>query len=205
MHIQQYLLTRTVGFQTVSDIVVIGFEIIAASLVLMLSLSGCGVAPTSDKDESLPCGITSEPVMPSDEMATLDLYNAREGLLRTVNSKPFCPQKPCNIRKILLPPGEHEVIISYLKAYSVLGPGGRDAVKLTFDAKAGETYRVIVKTSGIIGWKYNCKIEEATTGRTVMEIKDCDRDEIRRPAINAVFDAYGGRQKYIDRQCYPHY
>ena len=203
MHIQRYSLTRTARLQSVSGIATLIFAMIAA--FLMLSLSGCGVVPTSDKEELLPCGIDSEPAMPSEEMATLDLYDAREGLLRTANGNPFCPQKPCNIRKILLSPGEHWVIISYLKAYSPLGPGGRDAVKLTFNAKAGETYRVIVKTSGFIGWKYNCKIEEATTGRTVMEIKDCDRDEIRRPAINAVFDAYGGRQKYIDRQCYPHY
>ena len=171
----------------------------------VMTMTGCGTAPTSDQTELLPCDINAEPAAASEAMATLDLHDSRDGILRTVNGEPFCPQKPCNTRTILIPAGKHEVIVSYLKSYSVLGPGGRDAAKLTFVAKAGETYRVIVKTTGIIGWKYNCKIEEASTGRTIDEIKDCDRDDVRRPAINAVFDAYGGRQRYLDRKCYPYY
>lgn len=167
-----------------------------------LALVSCGVISPRHGDSLLPCGINAEPTIASKEMATLDMSDSRSGIVRTIDGKPFCPQKPCNTRTIILPPGEHEVILSYVKAYSVLGPGGRDAVALTFAAKPGEVYRAIVKTTGMIGWHYNCRIEEESTGKTVDEIEDCDRDEIRRPAIQAVFEAYGGRQEYIDAECY---
>jgi len=171
-------------------------------LAFALTLVSCGVISPRHEDRLLPCSITAEPIMASKEMATLDMSDSRSGIVRTLDGKPFCPQKPCDYHTIALPPGQHEVIFSYVKAYSVLGPGGRDAVELTFGARAGETYRAIVKTTGIIGWHYNCRIEEVSTGQIVDEIEDCDRDEIRRPAIQAVFDAYGGRQEYIDAQCY---
>jgi hypothetical protein len=154
------------------------------------------------KSTLLPCGITAEPVAQSGEMAMLDMTKSREGLVRTIDGKPFCPKQRCNHQTIVLPPGKHDVIFSYVKSQSVLGPGGKDAVKLTFVAKPGETYQAIVKTTGLIGWSYNCKLVEVSTGRTADEIDDCDRDEIRGPAIQAVFDSYGGRQEYIDANCY---
>ena len=73
MHIQRFSLTGIAGLQTVSGIAAFGFAMIAAFLALMLSLSGCGVVPTRDKEELLPCDITSEPALPSEEVATLDL------------------------------------------------------------------------------------------------------------------------------------
>lgn len=97
------------------------------------------------------------------------------------------------------------MIISYKKSHSVLGPGGRDPVKFKFTAQAGERYRVIVKQTGIIGWEYHCKIEEVSSGRTVVEIKDCDRDEIRRPPMSDIYDAFGGKQSYRDRKCFHRY
>lgn len=133
-------------------------------------------------------------------MATLDMSDLRDGVVRTLDGKPFCPQRRCNYQTIALLPGEHEVIFTYLKSYSVLGPGGSDPVKLTFIAKPGETYHAIVKKAGY-SWRYKCKIKEASTGQMLTELDDCDRDEIRWPAIHEVFDAYGGEQKYIDSQC----
>jgi len=175
---------------------VIGISAIA------VAVGGCGSATTKHEGAPLPCSITAEPVAPNDEMATLDMSKSREGLVRTFDGKPFCPKTRCDHRTIVVPPGKHDVIFSYLKSHSVLGPGGRDAVKMTFEAKPGKTYQAIVKTTGIIGWSYNCKLVESSTGRTVDEIDDCDRDEIRGPAIQAVFDSYGGRQEYIDADCY---
>jgi hypothetical protein len=169
---------------------------------LVLAVGGCGSATTRHESTLLPCGITAEPVAPGGEMAKLDMTKSREGLVRTFDGEPFCPKRRCDHRTIVVPPGKHDVIFSYMKSYSVLGPGGRDAVKMTFEAKPGETYRAIVSTTGVIGWSYNCKLVEVSTGRTVAEIDDCDRDEIRGPAIQAVFDSYGGRQKYIDADCY---
>jgi hypothetical protein len=169
---------------------------------IVLALVGCGSAATKREGALLPCGITAEPVTPSEEMATLDMSKSREGLVRAFDGKPFCPKRRCDHQTIVVPPGKHDLIFSYLKSYSVLGPGGRDAVKMTFVAKPGERYRAIVKTTGVIGWKYNCRIEDVSTEQIVAEIDDCDRDEIRGPAIQAVFDAYGGRQEYIDAKCY---
>ena len=199
MVIQQQIVQRLKWFNIMVGIVIM-------ILTLSVMLAGCGTTPTSDKAELLLCGIDAKPTVVTEEMATLDLHpwHSRESLLRTLNGKPFCPQEsePCSSRKILIPPGQHEVIVSYKKSYSVLGPGGRDPVKFRLTAQAGERYRVIVKQTGIIGWKYLCKIEEASSGRTIVEIEDCDRDEIRRPAMNDVYDAFGGKQKYRDRKCY---
>ena len=166
------------------------------------ALAGCGAISTRHEGVLLPCGIGAEPVEASKDMARLDMSDSRSGLVRTLDGKPFCPQRRCDYATIVLPPGEHELIFSYLKSYSVLGPGGRDPVKLTFTARPGETYRAIVETTGIIGWRYNCRIEEAGTGHIVDEIDACDRDEIRRPAMQEVFDAYGGRDAYIEAECY---
>jgi hypothetical protein len=104
-----------------------------------LALVSCSAISPGHEDSLLPCGIAAEPTIASKEMATLDMSDSRSGIVRTIDGKPFCPQEPCNTRKIILPPGEHEVILSYVKAYSMLGPGGRDAVALTFVAKPGET------------------------------------------------------------------
>lgn len=189
--------------------IIIMMGILIVLLALSVMLTGCGTTPTSDKAELLPCGIDAKPTVATEEMAALDLHprHSRESLLRTLNAKPFCPQEtaPCSSRKIQIPPGQLEVIVSYKKSYSVLGPGGRDPVKFEFTAQAGERYRVIVKQTGIIGWEYLCKIEEASSGRTIVEIEDCDRDEIRRPAMNDIYDAFGGKQKYLNRKCYYRY
>lgn len=172
------------------------------TLIFTLCLTGCGANQPRHNIDLSPCSITAEPIVGSQDMAILDMSDSRLGIVRVLDGKPFCPKNKCDHRKIIIHPGEHAVIFSYIKSYSVLGPGGMDPVKLTFIAKQGKTYRAIVKTTGIIGWNYNCRIEEESTGQIVAEIEGCDRDEIRWPAMQEVFDAYGGRQKYIESRCY---
>lgn len=189
------------GIKVTVPLTVRGWRYIVVISLLAISLSGCGTSSPRHDDTLLPCDISAKPVMTSHNMATLNMSGSRDGIVRTLDGKPFCPQRPCNYNTIALPPGKHEVIFSYLKSYSVLGPGGSDPVKLTFIAKPGETYNVIVKKTGF-SWKYKCAIKEASTGQIVTEIDDCDRDEIRWPAMREVFDAYGGKQKYIDSKCF---
>ena len=178
-----------------------GWHYIVVISVLAIGLSGCSTSSPSYEGTLLPCEINAKPVMPSQNMAMLTMSDSRDGVVRTLDGKPFCPQRRCNYHTIVLPPGEHEVIFTYLKSYSVLGPGGSDPVKLTFIAKQGETYRAIVKKASFL-WRYKCRIVEASTGQIISEIDDCDRDEIRWPAMREVYDAYGGKRKYIERQCY---
>ena len=173
--------------------------ILSGCILLGAFITGCATAPHIS---SLPkCGPDGKPHTGGPQYALLDMRTSRDGLVRVLDSKAFCPKRSCNHNNIVLTPGEHKVIFTYLKSYSVLGPGGRDPVKLKFEVKSGETYRAIVKVAAFT-WSYTCSIEEVSTGRKLAQIENCDHNDIRWPAMNEVFDVYGGKQQYVDTQCY---
>jgi hypothetical protein len=181
-----------------------------SSFGLSLFLAGCGgyqkaaeIERASLSVATEPCDSSGSPTVASPNQATLDMSNSREGLLRSIDGKPFCPQKRCDHRMVVLSPGDHEVAWSYLKSYSVLGPGGRDPVILSFKAEPRGNYAAVV-SKGAFTWTYNCSIQDKISGRVVAETKDCDADNIRYPAMRKIYAAYGGSNSYIASKCYPY-
>jgi hypothetical protein len=171
---------------------------IASCLFLAAFLAGCATGPkiaTPDLSHLPVCGIDGKAHAGGPRTALLDMSQSRIGQIRLFDGRPFMP-KDCDYLRVVVPPGEHTVHFSYMKSLYLLHPRGRDPVALNFSAEAGKSYRVIVEKHPLKSL-YNCRIEEATSGEILDAIDDCDRDEVRRPAMQEILDAFGGREAYL--------
>jgi hypothetical protein len=134
----------------------------------------------------------------SHQYAVLDVSQARMAQIRMIDGKPFYPNN-CDYYQVILSPGEHVIHFVYHKSIYLLHPRGRDPVALKFTAESGKRYQIIVDKHPFIS-KYNCRVKEVGSGKILHEIDDCDRDEIRYPALNEMLEVFGGRDAYIEYQ-----
>jgi len=126
------------------------------------------------------------------------MSESRLGQIRLIDGKPFKPDK-CNYHRIVLAPTKHTVHFVYLKSLYLLHPRGRDPVALSFNAESGKTYSTIV-TKHPLKSLYNCRIVDTSSGKIIVEIKDCDDDSVRYPALNEILEVFGGRDEYLKYQ-----
>lgn len=177
------------------------FVRVATWSLIGVLLFGCGTGPKVSAPDlsSLPeCGKDGKPHKGGPEYAILEMSKSRIGHIRLINGEPFMPDK-CDYLRIVLPAGEYRVHFVYMKSLYLLHPRGRDPVSLTFNAEAGKTYLVIVEKHPLKSL-YNCRVEEAASGKILHQIDDCDRDEVRRPALKEILEAFGGREAYLEYQ-----
>ena len=172
---------------------------IAACLFLTALVSGCVTGPTISAPDlsSLPvCGMDGNEYTGDPGYALLDMTESRIGQIRLIDGEPFKPAD-CDYFHVAVSPGEHTVHFVYMKSLYLLHPRGRDPVAFKFNAESGKTYRAIVEKRTLKSF-YNCRLVEAGSDKTVYEVDDCDRDEVRRPAMKEILDAFGGRDAYLE-------
>jgi hypothetical protein len=173
--------------------------LVAVCLSFITFISGCATGPkipTPDLSSLPKCDIDGNTHVGGPQYALLDMSESRIGQIRLIDGKPFKP-KDCDYLHVVVPPGKHTVYLFYMKSLYLLYPRGRDPVSFNFNAESGKTYRIVV-TKHPLKSLYNCRFEEAATGEILQEIDDCDRDEVRRPAMQEVLDLFGGRDAYLE-------
>jgi hypothetical protein len=174
---------------------------IAVYLSFSVFLSSCATGPKviqADLSASPKCGMDGSMHHGDPQYALLDMSQARKAQIRLIDGKPFMPRN-CDYYHVVMPPGEHTIHFVYLKSMYLLHPRGRDPVALKFTADTGKIYQVFVEKHPLRSL-YNCRVEEAASGKILHEIDDCDSDVIRYPAMDEIFEAFGGREAYIQYQ-----